>query len=252
MFFFREVIGSVECFMTDRQSGHSEGSYASSNMGYGVGDVDDNVSRNRALLCQQLHIAHNNLYVPTQVHGADSSWVKNAPTLAGKITCDALITTEKDIAIAVTTADCVPVLIFDEASSVAAAVHAGWRGVVKRIVPEVINQIACHLRIARSALQVMVFPCISQKNFEVGEEVAVEFEKLSLSDIDLVVDRTKFGSKPHINLSEAVRQQAIAEGVCESRIKVFSECTFSNPDTFYSARRDGVKTGRMLTGVILH
>lgn len=161
---------------------------------------------------------------------------------------DALVTTIPGIAIGVVTADCVPVLIYDHENKIVAAVHAGWRGTVQRIVEKVLRHIS-----AKGAkphnIYVYIGVSISKENYEVGDEVVKQFVDAGFN-LHTIGEKHPETGKFHIDLREANKQMLLSAGIPEDHIVVSETCTYSSPH-FYSARRDGIETGRNFTGIML-
>ncbi|MBI5489379.1 MAG: laccase domain-containing protein [Deltaproteobacteria bacterium] len=150
------------------------------------------------------------------------------------------------LAALVRTADCCPVLIASLDRPAAAVLHCGWRSTVRGLVAHTVACLAQELADPRPPLAAAIGPCIGPDAFEVGEEVAAAFgQKVSLD----VVLRRPGRAKPHIDLQAAVRQLLIRAGVAPARIAVFPRCTVSEPDDFFSFRRDGHDAGRQ-AGVV--
>ena len=248
MFASHDTDGNLVTFMTDRWGGVSEGAYSSLNLGGYCGDDEKAVLLNRKRLCDELHIQLPQLVVPKEVHGDCCVWVTR-DSMKSDVECDALITTERNVCVCVTTADCVPVLLYDVHHTVCAAVHAGWKGVVNCILTKTIAEICDRLHLLPFSFHVVVNPCISVEKFEVGEEVASQFEELFPLDSSCLIDRKNY-AKPHIDLRRAVALQALSMGVDSKNIQVSNDCTFQD-NRFFSARRDGFATGRMVSGVMV-
>lgn len=253
MFSYREKIGDAELFMTDRYGGVSNDSFSSLNLGYYSNDDPTLVIKNRQLVCDALSIPLSHFFIPKEVHGSDIQWIDASVVKANEcdsndLVCDALITTLPRVCVGVTTADCVPVLMYDHNSRVVAAVHAGWKGVVNEIVPKTISEIKNKLNIGPEQLNVKIMSCISLEKFEVGDEVATLFESKFENSSYPIVDRTHY-EKPHVNLRQAVKWQALSCGVLETNIEVSKECTHSE-EKYFSARRDGFSSGRMVSGIM--
>ena len=135
----------VEAFSTTRFGGFSTGAYGEFNINRYCGDDVEAICKNRALLCQQLGISDDRLIMPHQVHLAQSVQIDEAffalseedrqTRLEG---IDAVMTHLTDICIGVSTADCIPLLVYDPRQHAVAAIHAGWRGTVQRIAQQTI------------------------------------------------------------------------------------------------------------------
>jgi len=171
-----------------------------------------------------------------QVHGAT---VKEVPRTGGF--CgegDALVTAHRGVLLAVRTADCVPVLLADPQTRTVAAVHAGWRGVVAEVIPHTVDCLRRTYGAKPESLLAAVGPCIRQAAFEVGPEVAVQFQRLFRQ-------RQDPGQRDHVDLAAACRTQLAACGVSPARVEDCGECTFSQPVRYHSFRRDREAAGRM-------
>lgn len=164
-----------------------------------------------------------------QVHGARAVLAEEA---AGQ-EADALVARAGGGAIGVRVADCVPVLVADEASGDVAAIHAGWRGVVGGVVRAGVEVLGGKARIAA------IGPCIGACCFEVGRDVGEQ--------IGFIVHA--WGDKAYVDLRAAVRAQLRSLGLGEGRIEDVAGCTKHEPERFHSFRRDGADSGRMLAAV---
>lgn len=158
---------------------------------------------------------------------------------------DAIVTASPGLLATIRVADCVPILLAARDGRVAAAVHAGWRGVVARVLP---NAIAVMTRVASvtpGELLAAVGPCISAEHFEVGPEVVEAFNNVGLaSAVRPSGSEKQPGAKPHIDLTAAIVTQLEQFGVPRSRIDTTDRCTFRDRDEFFSHRRDAGRTGR--------
>ena len=172
------------------------------------------------------------LVTAKQVHGARAVLAGEASGQeADAIVCRAS-PTDAAIAVGIATADCVPVLLGDEASGDVAAIHAGWRGVVGGVVKAGVDLLGGRQLVAA------IGPCIAACCFEVGPEVA--------DAVGFVVKRT--GDKAYVDLRAAVRAQLRGLGVEDARIEDVEGCTKHDP-RFHSYRRDGAHSGRMVSSI---
>jgi len=163
---------------------------------------------------------------------------------------DAIITALPGAAIAVLVADCVPVLLYDEKRRAVAAVHAGWRGTVKKIVSKTIRRMKEEFNSAPSDILVGIGPSISAERYEVGEEVIEQVKEVFDGGAGLLKEG-KAPGKAYFDLWECNKRQALEEGVPESQIEIAGVCTFSNPRLFFSARKLGPVSGRFAAGIML-
>ena len=158
---------------------------------------------------------------------------------------DAIVTSERRLALCINTADCVPVVLADPEAGVIAAVHSGWKGTVGRITARAVDAMVA-IGAVPSRIHAAMGPCICRGCFEVGHEVAALFRDASLSDA--VVDLTP---KPHVDLPAAVAMTLAECGVSPDAVAMPCGCSRCRPDRWFSARKLGVNSGRTLTVVYL-
>ena len=242
-------------FSTTRHGGASKGLYGELNINPFCGDDKDAVLRNRRALAHALTIEEQRLVLPHQVHGTVIKAVDDdffALTSEAR-RCfvegiDGIMTDCKGVSIGVSTADCIPIILYDEAHHAAAAVHAGWRGTVKRIAGKAVNAMTLRYGTHPEQLKALIGPGISLKNFEVGDEV---FDAFRHEDFDMNRITVRY-EKWHINLPECNRLQLIETGVRAENIIKSAICTYDNAADYFSARRLGINSGRIYTGIIVH
>lgn len=248
---------NISHFITTRHGGVSKGNYAALNPGEYSGDDPVAVRMNRRLLADAVGISPEKIFAPFQVHEAEIGYIDTdflsltetgqKDEMNGK---DALVTDIPGICVAVSTADCVPVLVYAPDKKVVAAIHAGWRGTVKQIVAKTIG---CMVdRYACDPLQMMagIAPSIGREAFEVGEEVVGAFRATGV-DMNRIMTRNSLTGKAHIDLWEANRIQLLQSGLPEDGIEVSGICTYLHDNDFFSARRLGIKSGRILSGILI-
>jgi YfiH family protein len=240
-------------FTTSRVGGVSTGDYSSLNLSEYSGDNPNAVAANRQLLCQEIGVPTSQLFLPFQTH-EDRITILDDAFLSLSVSdqkiflngVDALITSIPNICIGVTTADCVPILLYDPVCKVAAVVHAGWRGTVKHLASKTVALMVAKFHSNPTDIVAVMGPSISPAAFEVGEEVATEFTKSGFSDCIL----TNY-PKPHIDLWAANRQDLTKAGLHSQNIEVSGICTFTHHEQFFSARRLDIQSGRIVTGIFL-
>ncbi len=167
---------------------------------------------------------------------------------------DGLVTNLPGVAIGVRTADCIPVLLFDGVHGAVAAVHAGWKGTVKRIVQKAVYAMHQQYGTESADLRAVIGPGIGPESFQVGVEV-VEFFKqqdFPIEDIWSFKDRNLPGMAGghHIDLFKANRWLLEQAGVPGESIHTAGIDTYTDP-TLFSARREGVETGRIISSIKL-
>lgn len=220
---------NVKALQTTRQGGVSMGVYASLNLGDHVKDNPQHVAANRQLL---------SAYLPSepvwlnQVHGVR---VIDAALSSCLESADASVATRKQVVCVTMTADCLPVLLCDHAGTVVAAVHAGWRS----LCDGVIEATVAAMPVPADQLMAWLGPAIGPEAFEVGREVRTQFMAKEAQAESAFKAK---GDKWLGDLYTIARQRLQRLGVTQVYGGV--HCTFSEPETFFSFRRDG-DTGRM-------
>lgn len=249
---------NISHFVTTRRGGCSKGKYESFNCSPHTEDASKNVWLNQSLLLEGIKHPVKDLIVPQQVHSNVSLLIDDRyftlPLAMRRMALngiDALITAEPGCCICVSTADCVPVLLYDRKLQVVAAVHAGWKGTVKRIVSHVLKRMNEEFGTRGEDVIACIGPSISLESFEVGEEVFEVFrtEGFEMARISLWKEET---GKHHIDLWEANRMQLLDFGVSATQIELSGICTYKNHDDFFSARRLGIDSGRILSGIMIN
>ena len=248
----------ISCFVTTRHGGCSTGNYASYNCTPYTGDDADCVRKNRELLCAALPVRPQELIIPFQTHGTDSLIIDDTylnathserqAMLQG---IDALITRMPGCCICISTADCIPVLLYDRQRRIVAAVHAGWRGTVNRILTKTLHRMQSAYGTEGTDVIACIGPGISLDSFEVGDEVYEAFrtENFPMEYISVWKPETH---KYHIDLWAANRLQLSDFGVPPRQIENAGICTYRQHEDFFSARRLGIKSGRILSGIMLN
>lgn len=245
----------VRAFSTRRDAcGDADGGvYSSFNITHYCGDAPEHVTECRKELCAELGIDNERLILPRQTHTdnvfvLDRKYFEVFPELRSRVLeeQDAVVTREKGVCIGVSTADCVPVLMYDAEAEVIAAVHAGWRGMVKRI-PQKALAVMVKLGADPHRVKVAIGPSIGPESFEVGEEVVDAFLDEGFHPCIL----SRQWAKPHIDLWQACSMQLEESGVSLRNMQFAGVDTFVRHDEFFSARRLGIKSGRIFTGIML-
>lgn len=245
----------VSGFVTTRNGAEVGNPYSSFNLGLYGGDEAFRVLENRNRLAEVLGIPVSCIFLPHQVHEdriavLDEKFMTLDADVRQRMLdgVDALITHLPDVVIGVTTADCVPILLYDEKNKVLAAIHAGWRGTVLHIAGKCLKRMQLLYKTDPGDVKAMIGPSIGARCFEVGNEVAEAFGSsgFDLSGIGFICSETK---KYHIDLWEANRADLLNCGVDNSRIEISGLCTYTLSEKFYSARRLSISSGRFVTGI---
>lgn len=175
-----------------------------------------------------------------QVHSARVTLVREEEGVLGE--ADALVTRYPGALLSIRTADCVPILIADPDARAVAAVHAGWRGVVAGVLPRAVETMQTEFGSRAGSLLASIGPCIRRDAFEVGEEVAAQFQ-------DLFPERRDLDRKTHVDLAEACARQLAAMGVPAEAVFDCGRCSYREAALFHSFRRDREASGRMVSFV---
>lgn len=203
------------------------------NLGLSSEESPEKVQQNIERLATEFGINLDHFAYAKQVHGNRIQQVKRGGCYDET---DALITDIPGITLAIQVADCAAVLICDPVRQVSAAVHAGWRGVVQNIVPLTVKEMS-KISSEVSDMRAYISPCLSEKAFEVGEEVAEHFP-------EEFVNRKDY-RKPHVNLKAFIFHQLRNAGLEEEQIETDEGCTLSG-NQYYSYRRQKKDSGRMM------
>ncbi len=222
-----------------RHGGISPSPFNSLNLGKSTADAPENLAENRRRFCAALGFVPAQLAWSIQVHGTE---IRQVESPGGAEGFDALVATRPGILLAVSVADCTPILVFDKGENVVAAIHAGWRGTVGGIVHKSLIFMEKTFGSRPESCLAFVGPCIAECSFEVGEDVAVHFaEPFKRWD----AARQKF----FVDLKKANAAQLRAFGLTDGQIEISPHDTFRENDRFFSHRADGGNTGRMLAAI---
>lgn len=228
----------VTAGFSTRRGGVSPAPYDTLNLGTTTDDDPENVATNRRRFCRALDASPDQIAEAGQVHGNTVRVVTSPGTVEA---CDGLVTDTPGVLLSIGTADCAAVLLADVEAGVVGACHSGWRGTVANIVAETVDAMTGLGAVPRR-IAAYVSPCISLDAFEVGPEVAEQF------DAAYVHHRDDW-DRPHVDLKAVLRDQLRDTGVPDERIDVSPYCTVQNNDDFYSYRAGNGTTGRMLGAI---
>lgn len=197
-----------------------------------------------------------NLILVKQVHGDDVlvidkpvDDVKRLKDSAASKQCDAIITNQKNVGIGVVSADCLPALLYDPVHSVIAAVHAGWRGTLKGIMSKVVRQMVDVFDCRPEDIAAGIGPVIGPCCYEVSDIVAKPLKE-SNPEWESFLKPLENG-KSILDLTGLNRFQIEEAGVLRKNIFSLGQCTSCNKEFFPSYRRDGIGTGRVISGIVM-
>lgn len=219
-----------------RAGGVSTTPFFSLNLGLSVNDNEENVAQNRKLFFEKSGIPSSRICTQHQVHGSELHVATQPGHHSG---FDAQITDRRNLFLVVSIADCTPILIHDTKNHAVAAIHAGWRGTAAQIVTHTLSKMNKEYGTEGKDCRAFIGACISFTRFEVGNEVAAQFEgQLKYFDTEK--------QKWRVDLKEANRQQLLAFGLKENHIEVSTYCTVEHNHLFFSHRKENGTTGRMM------
>ncbi|HKI63643.1 MAG TPA: peptidoglycan editing factor PgeF [Burkholderiales bacterium] len=224
---------AVDALVTTRDGGASSGAYASLNLGLRSGDDEAVVRENRRRL--QALLPSPPVWL-RQVHGTRVADADAARAAGAEPEADAAVARRPGTVCAVLVADCMPVLLADEAATVVGVAHAGWRGLCEGVLEAAVGAMG----VAPERLIAWLGPAIGPRVYEVGDEVRDAF--LARDPASAQAFRAARPGHWLLDLYAVARQRLAAKGV--ARVHGGGLCTFSDPVRFFSYRRDR-STGRM-------
>jgi len=201
-------------------------------MSFNVGDDFNLVKENREKFFSKLGLNESSIAYQKQVHG-DNINIVNKGGDCGE--SDAMITTEKNLGLALSSADCCTIYIYNPQKNLIAAVHSGWRGTSKKILLKVLKHLSENYACDPADLICYLGPSISQNNYELGEDVARQFEEKYL-------DRQQ--DKFFLNISKINYDILVNFGVVKNNIQASHLCSYEYSTILHSYRRDGKYSGR--------
>ena len=211
--------------------GKSKGIYQSLNCGPGSKDLSANVKKNLELVKKKISNSAKNIFLLNQIHSNKLVYIDNNYKLTKKPKADAVITNQKNLPIAVLTADCVPILICDDKKKIVAAIHAGWKGVYKGIIDKVIKFMikkGCRLK----NITAVIGPSISVKNYEVKDDFKKKFIKKDKKSKKYFKNKN---NNLYFDLSQYIYSLILQNKV--KNIDIVKLDTFDIKNKFFSARR---------------
>lgn len=240
--------GFTHAFFT-REGGVSEPPFASLSFSVSAGDSADNVAENLRRAAEVLGITPQRLCFLSQVHGTTAREIHGGGRADDFLLLEGDVTYSREpgFGCAVRTADCVPILVADRVSGAVAAIHSGWKGTtldVARAGVTALRTIAGQ----EADLIAAIGPHIEACCFEVGDDVALELD--GCSSERSAVTRSLASHAPHVDLRRIVRAQLRDAGIDDANIDDVAGCTVCDARRFHSYRRDGKRSGRLLSAIV--
>ena len=258
-------ISATHAFTT-RFGGVSNGVYESLNLGINLGDAPGSVKENYNRLCCALGITDDYIVRLDQVHG--SSVIPVSRNDRGHLytsavdSADGLVTSDPCVALAVYTADCTPVLLYDPVRGAIGAVHAGWRGTAADVAGEAVRKMSESFGCSPPDIKAAIGPCISKCCYETGQDVAVALRSVLNEDADRCITQcsvtqfsvtqcsvTRSDKKYMIDLKEANRLLLVRAGLRD--IEVSDECTSCKNDKYWSHRKTNGLRGSQAAIIVI-
>ena len=218
---------------TTRRGGESEGPFESLNVGGSSGDRPEAIEENRRRTFAALGVDGAPLAAAGLVHGTAVAVVRGPGHTAG---VDALIARERGLAIAITTADCLPIIL--ELGDAVGVAHCGWRGTAAGLPGRLVEAARTAAGADPKEATAHLGPCIRPCCYEVGPEVARQFPASVVSGVE---------GRHRVDLAAAARLQLVNSGVPPEAVFDTGACTCCAPDWYFSYRRDGSRYGRHWT-----
>ena len=211
--------------------GKSKNIYKSLNCGPGSKDLSSKVKKNLQIVKKKINKSAKDIFLLHQVHSNKFIYIDDKYRLKIKPKADAIITDQKNLPIAVLTADCAPILICDNKKNMIAAIHAGWKGahngIIKKVIKFMIKK-GCKLE----NITAVVGPCIAVENYEIKQDFIKKFLK---KDIKNKIFFKKIRNNNYFYLNKYIYSQL--KNLKVKNIDVINKDTFNAKNNFFSARR---------------
>ena len=222
---------SIEHAFFNRLGGKSTGIFKSLNCGPGSSDKQKNIQKNLEVVRNKIKTKSKVIILLNQVHSNKFHYIGKSSKVNSKFEGDALVTDKRNMPIAVLTADCAPILIYDNNREMVAAIHAGWKGAYKDIIKKVVKFM---IKKGCSTKNIIAFsgPGISGDSYQVREDFIKKFIKKDKKNI-IFFKKTK--SKNYFNLKKYVHFQLKSLDI--KKIDNIDKDTFNAKNNFFSARR---------------
>ena len=222
---------NLEHAFFNKLGGKSTGIFKSLNCGPGSSDKPKNIQKNLKIVSSKIKAKSRKIFLLNQVHSNKFHYISKHSKLYKKYKGDALVTDKKNLPIAVLTADCAPILIYDENKKMIAAVHAGWKGAYKDIVIKVIK-FMIKKGCSSKSITAVIGPCISNKSYNVREDFIKKFIK---KDKKNIIFFKKTNNRSYFNLNKYIHFQLKSLDI--KKIDIIEKDTFNVKNNFFSARR---------------
>jgi polyphenol oxidase len=245
-----ENIEGLRHGFSTRHGGAGSTAESSFDLGHAPWDASEITRDNRRRFLSALHLEDMNLATLNQIHSDRFIIIRENCGQGNLLEGDALVTRMKGVALAVLVADCLPVLVADPVTRVIAAIHAGWKGILARIVEKTIAGMRHSFGVAASDLIVAIGPGIRSCCFEVDRAVVDLFEKTCCTE-SMAKPHPDHDGKWLLDLRAALDVQFSGSGINQKNIFDVDACTCCNTREFFSYRGEGARAGRMMAVIAL-
>lgn len=195
-------------------------------------DLIEEIENNKKLVCEELGIPLKNLIIPVQTHSDNVGIIKELKSFDNT---DALVTNQRETALALNFADCVPILLYDPVKKVIAGAHAGWKGTAAQIAPKTVQKMIEEFSCKPSDIIAAIGPAIGKCCFEVQKDVLAQLSATINDDLNVISDN-------HADLKLINKLQLLDCGL--EKIDVCEYCTSCQNELFFSYRREQGNTAR--------
>jgi YfiH family protein len=231
--------GQVICGFTTRLGGVSLPPFDSLNLGTRTSDPPDSVRENYRILYTHLGVREDRAALMCQVH---SAFVRIVDRGGVYDETDSLLTSTPGVLLGVRVADCVPVLFYDSGKKVVGAIHCGWRPTVSGILEKTLERMALGWQTNPADVHAALGPSAGPCCYEVGSEVAAQLYSAAV--------QVRSG-RLYADLHTEITGRLLSSGLRRENIISFPECTICNPSLYFSHRRNGLHSGRMMGYIML-
>lgn len=241
----------IDHAFSTRAGGCSRPPFDSLNLAYHTGDDHDFVMENRRRFFKRWDYGPESLTAGRQVHGTGISYVTGRERGYGAAPgtsladCDALVTDIPEAVLGAFAADCLLLFFVEPALPVIALAHAGWRGTLGGMAPKVVAFLQERFAIQPHRLLVAIGPSICKRCYAVGSDLAHSFAGEGWAGPPYLEPRSS-GGLFSLDLAAINFEQLLRAGLVADNIAACNWCTSCRPDLFFSHRRDGGATGRMI------
>lgn len=271
------ALTGLTAVFTTREGGMSQAPFASRNLGFFAGDAEAVVAENWRLTLSELKLTAKTLVLPRLVHGTQCAWVADvnepnpdendaheSPDVEGEKqrlmhpresrsgllciappACDAVATQSTNLALAVTMADCMGILIADPSTGCLAAVHAGWRGTRDQVLAKTLADLFTQGRANPESTWISLGPALGTQNLGLGDEVLAGMDGRYVHALQKPKPEQAGRARYGLDMRAWNRDQALSMGIRPNHIEDMAQCTYDRPKQFFSYRREGARSGRM-------